>query len=147
MQEKVYQFQIGRLLKPALAFWLLCPILPVLWRLGQLPARYGMILTLIYIAAAIALVVILVFARSQRVLIEDDKLTFRSLLSSATLEPADISRINFRKLRRRGEVILVRAGGKTYLLSDFYSPFEELSIDIRELVERRQIRSNLYPDR
>ncbi|MDR0435002.1 MAG: hypothetical protein LBH21_08145 [Gracilibacteraceae bacterium] len=140
MQAKVYVFQIRRLLTPALLFLLLYPALLALFCfLSKLPARYGQIFTLIYIVTFIVLVVIIVLAYSQKLLIDEDTLVFSSLLTRETLEPGDIKRITFSRPRRREEIVRIRAGGKTYLLSDFYFPFNELLIDLEEWIRRHQV--------
>jgi hypothetical protein len=147
MQAKVYTFQIKRLLGSALAFFVLYPGLLFLCNFIGLPARHGMILTLIYITTSVALMIILVLAASQKVLIENDTLTFRSLLNTEIVEPSDIRRVTFRKMRRREDIIRIRTNNKTYLLSEFYFPFDELSMELEELIRRHNVKSNLGFDR
>ncbi|MDR1960889.1 MAG: hypothetical protein LBQ16_01245 [Gracilibacteraceae bacterium] len=143
-KAKVYDFQIRRLLQPAVGFGILYPLL--LWlfyRLSGVPTRYAQIFMLIYIAAAISLILLIVFANSQKVLIENDTLIFRSLLGSETLEPGDIRRIVFTQQWRAEVVRIKSAANKIYLLSDFYFPFNELSAELEDLIRRYQISSNL----
>jgi hypothetical protein len=148
MRGKGYSFQIKKkLVQPMVLFLLLYPaLLAPLCYLSKLPARYGQIFMVIYIVTIIALAVTLVYAASQKLLIESGTLTFSSLLSREILEPADVRRVVCRRRRgwRRDEsVIRVRADNKTFLLpSDFYAPFDELLQDLEEWSRRHQVKYN-----
>ncbi|MDR1320100.1 MAG: hypothetical protein LBK56_01565 [Gracilibacteraceae bacterium] len=148
MRGKGYSFQIKKkLVQPMVLFMVLYPALLLpFYNLSKLPARYGQIFMVIYFVTLIALAVTLVFAKSQKLLIESGTLTFSSLLSREILEPADIRRVVCRRRRgwRRDEsVIRLRADNKTYLLpADFYAPFDELVQDLKEWSRRHQVKYN-----
>jgi hypothetical protein len=144
MEKREYKFRVARLVKPGLTFAILYPLaLWLLVRVAKLPARYGQLFTIIFIVTAIIVALIIIVSHSQKVLIEGDNVVFRSMLGSEILEPKDIRRVTFRRVRKYGELAQIRTARKMYLLSDYYFPQNELFADVEGIIVRNQIKSNL----
>ncbi|MHB1404760.1 MAG: PH domain-containing protein [Desulfitobacteriaceae bacterium] len=144
MGEQDYEYQLKPLVIPGTAFLVIYPAtVLMLYFLTKLPALEFRLLLIIYAVAAAGLISLWVFAKSKRVRIEDESITFSSILGKKSLHPDDIRRVSFFHTKQGQEVAQIRTHRDSYYLTEFYFPFPELMSDLEYFVQAHGIKSNL----
>ena len=100
-------------------------------------------LILLYLITAFCIFGLWVYAKSKRVLIEEQEIIFKSVLGEYTLEPSDIRWVAFHWNAKVQEIAQIWTKRKTFYLSEFYFPFPELMSDLEGFIENHGIRTNL----
>ncbi|RNC63089.1 MAG: hypothetical protein AWM53_01607 [Candidatus Dichloromethanomonas elyunquensis] len=144
MDGHEYVYRMKPLIIPGLGYLILYPVLlGIIGYVFLLPLIYTRIFSGIYLVSAAFILGIWLTAKSKRIIVDDHMIVFRSLAGKQVIEPKDIRRASFFWTKRNEEIVQLKAGKKTFYLSNFYFPFNELMTDIEDFILNNNIRNNL----
>jgi hypothetical protein len=144
LEEHDYVYRIGTLLYQGLTFLILYPLITyILYLITGYSRLEVLILIIIYLLSLFGLLGVWIYAKSKRIRIEDQQITFKSILGEYILEPADVRRVVFHWDAKGREIVQVWTKGKSFSLSEYYFPFPELMSDLENFIKSHDIRTNL----
>lgn len=143
MEDHDYVYKIRSLVYPGLIFLILYPLGLGIFSLMTDFFRLELImLILIYVVTALIIFGLWIYAKSKHVIIEDEQITFKSILGEYILEPSDVRRVVFYCDARGQEIAQIWTKRKNFSLSEFYFPFPELMTDLEGFIDKHAIRTN-----
>jgi hypothetical protein len=143
LEDHDYVYRVGTLLYQGLTFLILYPLIVYIIYLATEFSRLELlVLSLIYLIAALGILGVWIYAKSRLVRIEDQQITFKSIMGEYILEPADVRRVVIHWDNKGREFVQVWTKGKSFSLSEYYFPFPELMSDLENFIESHDIRTN-----
>ncbi|MCL1917827.1 MAG: hypothetical protein FWG14_05865 [Peptococcaceae bacterium] len=98
----------------------------------------------IYGVTAVVIFCIWALAGTRRIIVDEHAIIISDMLSRRVFDPGNIQRIKFsRSSDKKKEFVRIRTRGYTALLSDFYTPYDRLLLDIENYIYSYNIRTNL----
>jgi len=143
MEDHDYIYKIGSLIYPGLIFLILYPlVLGIFYVINKFSKLELIMLIFIYLVTVFCIFGLWIYAKSKRVRIEDEQITFKSILGEYILEPADVRRVVFYIDTRGQEIAQIWTRRRNFSLSEFYFPFPELMTDLEGFIDKHAIRTN-----
>ncbi len=143
MEDHDYIYKIGSLVYSGLVFLILYPLVLGIVNLITKFSKWELIMLIsVYLVTAFSIFGLWIYAKSKRVRIEDEQITFKSILGEYILEPADVRRVVFYIDTRGQEIVQIWTKRKNFSLTEFYFPFPELMTDLEGFIEKHAVRTN-----